>query len=127
MYLAIKYLHIYSVFISGIFFVVRGYWMIRSPERLERKWVKVVPHIVDSVLLASAITLMILIQAYPLQSPWIMAKIVALILYIVTGTIALKRGKTLEQRKTFFFISIGLFIYILGVAKTHHPLWGIGV
>lgn len=103
-------------------FVVRGFWMMRGSPVLARRWVKVAPHIVDSVLLLSGITLVIQHQVYPNQQPWLAAKLVALVLYIVSGSIALKRGKTRAIQVSAFFAALAVFGYMLLAASTRSPL-----
>ena len=60
---------------------------------LQQRWVKIVPHVVDTLLLVSALTLVFWSDQYPFEQPWLTAKVLALIVYIALGTIALKRGK----------------------------------
>jgi len=55
LYTALKGLHVGCAAISLALFVLRGVWRMTAPERLARRWVRIVPHAVDSVLLASAI------------------------------------------------------------------------
>lgn len=93
-YTALKYLHVACVVLSGAGFVLRGIWMMRGSPVLPRRWVRVLPHVLDTVLLASAIALAVMVGQYPLVSGWLTAKVFGLIAYIVLGTIALKRGPT---------------------------------
>jgi uncharacterized membrane protein SirB2 len=120
--LAIKYLHISCVLLSYTLFFMRGVWMLRTAPILQQRWVKVLPHIVDTVLLLSAITLAFQLSISPLSNPWLLAKIIALLLYILLGTIAIKRGKTREVRLAAWLSAQVVFIYIVAVALTHNPL-----
>ncbi len=52
-YLAIKYVHFGTVIASFSLFFLRGLWMMAAPEKLAARWVRVVPHVIDTVLLAS--------------------------------------------------------------------------
>jgi uncharacterized membrane protein SirB2 len=117
----VKYLHISFVAMSFILFFVRGIWMLQTSSMLQQRWVKLLPHIIDTALLASAITLAIQLSLSPLANPWLMAKIIALLLYIVLGTIAIKRGKTKNIRLIAWLLALAVFIYMLLVAKTHQP------
>jgi len=119
--ITIKYLHISFVILSYSLFFVRGIWMLRAAPVLQHRWVKVLPHVVDSALLLSAITLAIRLSISPLTNPWLMAKIIALLLYIFLGTIAIKRGKTREIRLAAWLVAQLVFIYIVTVALTHNP------
>jgi uncharacterized membrane protein SirB2 len=124
-YPTLKYLHASSAFVSLALFLTRGLWMMATPERLQQRWAKVVPHVVDTVLLASAIALVWQLgglEALRAQS-WLMAKIVALLAYIVLGSIALKRGRTQRIRVAAFLAAIAVFGYIVSVAVAKSP-WG---
>jgi uncharacterized membrane protein SirB2 len=124
-YLMLKYLHASSGFVSLALFMTRGAWMMATPERLQRPWLKVVPHVVDTVLLASAIALVWQLgglETLRAQS-WLAAKIVALLAYIVLGSIALKRGRTRSTRVAAFFAAMAVFAYIVSVAVAKSP-WG---
>lgn len=96
--------------------------MLRASPLLQQRWVRIVPHIVDTALLASAITLSIQLSISPLAAPWLMAKIIALLAYILLGTIAIKRGKTKNIRIVAWLAAQLVFFYIIGVAITHDPL-----
>lgn len=102
--------------ISG--FVVRGRLMMNGSVYLQRKWVKVVPHINDTVLLTSAILLTIRLQQYPFVNNWLTAKFIALLLYIGLGMLALRFGSTLKIRVGAFVAAVLVFAYIAGVAVT---------
>ena len=96
--------------------------MLKASPILQQRWVKVVPHIVDTALLLSAVTLAIQLSISPLSTPWLMAKIVALLLYILLGTIAIKRGKIRKIRLAAWLSAQLVFIYIVAVALTHNPM-----
>jgi uncharacterized membrane protein SirB2 len=124
-YLTLKYLHASSAFVSLAFFMTRGVWMMAAAERLQQRWVKVAPHVVDTVLLASAIALVWQpggLETLRAQS-WLIAKIVALLVYIVLGSIALKRGRSRRIRVAAFLAAIAVFGYIVSVAVAKSP-WG---
>jgi uncharacterized membrane protein SirB2 len=95
--------------------------MVKASPMLQQRWIKIIPHIIDTALLLSAVTLAWMMSLSPLQHGWLMAKIIALILYIVLGTIALKRGKTFKTRVICLISAQLVFIYIVWVAVTHHP------
>ncbi|MCC7327217.1 MAG: SirB2 family protein [Burkholderiales bacterium] len=120
-YALLKFLHVGCAVASIMFFCVRGVWMIGAPERLQRTWVRVVPHVVDTVLLASAIALAVMIRNYPGTHGWLTAKITGLVVYIVLGSIALKRGRTLRIRISALVGAIVVFGYIVSVAITKSP------
>ena len=121
-YIALKHLHVTFVVLSGLLFLVRGIWMLRASPRLQQRWVRIVPHVVDTLLLASAIGLAVWSHQYPGQMPWLTAKVVALVAYIVLGTVALKRGRTEGARTAAFAGALACFAYIVSVAVTKNPL-----
>lgn len=117
----LKLIHISSVVISGTFFFTRGIWMLQDSPRLQARWVKISPHVIDTILLASALALAWQIQQYPFVQGWLTAKVLGLLAYIVLGTIALKRGKTKTVRIIAWVASLLVFGYIVWVALTHTP------
>ena len=77
--ITIKYLHIIFVLLSYSLFLIRGLWMLNASAMLQQRWVKIVPHIVDTLLLLSAIILAYMLSMSPFANPWLMAKIIALV------------------------------------------------
>lgn len=120
-YSFIKSLHLTTIAITLMLFVLRGAWMIADSPRLQARWVRIVPHVNDTLLLTSGIVLTVLIQQYPLVHGWLTAKFFALVVYIVLGTYALKRGKTRRQRIVAWNLALLMFAYIVAVALTHNP------
>jgi uncharacterized membrane protein SirB2 len=120
-YSTIKIVHVTFVVASYLLFTLRGWWMLRGSEMLAERWVRIVPHVVDTVLLASAVTLAVLIRQYPFEAPWITAKVTGLVAYIGLGTIALKRGRTLRVRFAALIAAQAIFFYIVAVAVTKNP------
>lgn len=121
-YLALKALHVSCVATSYALFMLRGLWMIYRPQWLQQRWARVLPHVVDTVLLGSAIAMALMIRQYPLVAGWLTAKLLALLLYIVLGSVALKRGRTRKQRVAAWFAAQAVFFYIVAVALTRNPL-----
>ena len=90
----LKQVHIACAILSGTGYFIRGLWMLRESPWLQKKWVRVLPHVIDTLLLGSAILLVVQLQQYPFVQGWLTAKVLALIGYIVVGAIGLKYGKT---------------------------------
>lgn len=122
-YLMLKHLHMTLAAISGSLFLVRGVWMMAASPMLQRRWVRSVPHLIDSLLLASAITLAWWSGQTPWTSPWLGAKVIALIAYILLGSVALKYGKTRAVRCAAFGAALACFAYIGATAITKNPLF----
>ncbi len=122
MYTALKHLHVATVALSFGLFVLRGIWMLVDSPRLQRRWVRILPHLIDTVLLASAIGLATILRQYPFVHGWLTAKLAGLILYIILGSIALKRGPTKSIRTVAWIAAMAVFGYIVSAAITHSPL-----
>lgn len=120
-YTLIKLVHVGSVALSFSLFFVRGIWMLRAPQRLQRRWVRIAPHIVDSILLTSALILAVMSRQYPGVENWLTAKVIALLVYIALGMIALKRGRSRRVRTLAWLAALTVFVYIIAVAVTRDP------
>ena len=124
-YLWVKYLHISCVVISISLFVLCG--SLQLQFKPWRQWwlLRVAPHIIDSVLLGSALWLAWRSAQYPFVEGWLTAKVLALLLYIGLGMRALGRNTPQAQRLPFFAAALLSVTYILGVALTRSPRWGL--
>ena len=121
-YLALKHLHVTCVVLSGLGFVLRAYWMLIGSPRLHSRPARILPHVIDSTLLGSALTMAWLSGQYPFVQPWLTAKFFGLLAYIVLGAIALKRGRTPAIRARAFVAALLAYGYIVSVALTRQPL-----
>lgn len=121
-YLAIKHLHMTCAALSGMLFFIRGIWMLRESTLLQQRWVKIAPHLIDTVLLGSALVMVVWSGQYPFVQNWLTAKVLALIAYILLGTIAIKRGKTKGIRTGAFVAALLVFGYIVKVALTRQVI-----
>ncbi len=121
-YLLVKHVHVTCVVLSGAGFALRGAWMLTDSPLIRHRLTRIVPHIVDTLLLGSAITLVVLAGWYPTTHAWVAAKIVALVVYIVLGTVALKRGRTRAVRIVALAGALATFAYIVSVAIARNPL-----
>ena len=120
-YLVLKTLHLTTIALTLALFVLRGAWMIADSPQLQARWVRILPHVNDTLLLSSGLGLAIMLQQYPLVHGWLTAKFFALIAYIMLGTIALKRGKTKMQRIIAWVAALLVFGYMVAVARAHAP------
>ena len=121
-YLILKHTHVTFAVISLLGFSLRGYWMVKKSALLQTKAAKILPHINDTLLLSSAIALVVMTHQYPIVVGWVSLKILLLILYIVCGTFALKRGRNKAQRLKFLIASVVVVLGIFVVAVTK-PGW----
>ena len=121
-FLLLKAIHVFCAVSSFILFFLRGIWSLNNSPIMRQRWVKFVPHIVDTLLLASAIALAITIHQYPFVDAWLTAKVAGLLLYIWLGLVALKYGRSKAVRLSAWLAAQAVFIYIVLVAKNHNPL-----
>ena len=122
-YILLKHAHITLAATSLSLFMIRGLWMLAGSPMLSRGWVKRAPHMIDSLLLATAIALAWWAGLSPSSSPWLGAKVGALAAYIVLGSIALKYGRTRLSRLAAFIAALGCFAYIATTAVTKNPMF----
>lgn len=121
MYPGIKHLHVLCAVLSGSGFLLQGIWMLKRSPLLNHRLTRVVPHVIDTVFLGSAIALVVLGGWYPSVAPWVAAKIVGLVVYILFGAVALRLGPTMATRKAAFVAAVATFAWIVSVALTKNP------
>ena len=119
----IKLIHMSAVFISISLFLIRGFWVFCESSMMDKTWVKVLPHVNDTILLITATVLALSIQQYPFVDAWLTAKFIALFFYIIFGMFALKRAKEMKNKVLFFILALLTFSYIVGVALTRNAAW----
>lgn len=124
-YLALKHLHLSCVILSGLGFLWRGFLMWIGSSRLQSPWVRRLPHLIDSLLLGSAMMLAVWSGQYPFAVDWLSAKFFALLCYIVLGNLALKRCRTQRARRASFGLALTTYAYIAGVALSRSPTLGL--
>jgi len=120
----LKNLHVFLALLSISGFIARGILMLRDSPLLSARWIKIAPHVVDTLLLVAGVWLAIRIGQYPFVDGWLTAKVLGIIAYIVVGTIALRRGRTKRIRAIAWVGAIVIFLYIIGVAVTRSPTLG---
>jgi uncharacterized membrane protein SirB2 len=120
-YTLLKALHISCVAGSYVLFFLRGLWQFNSSPVLKQRWLRIAPHIVDTLLLSSALSLAFTLQQYPFLNAWLTAKFAALLLYIILGSVALKYGSSKSMRIFAWLAAQLVFAYIVLVAISHRP------
>ena len=121
-YLLLRQVHITCAILSIAGFAARGVLMLRDSPLLQSRLARIAPHVVDTVLLGSAVALAWQSGQYPLAQSWLTAKVLALLAYIALGTIALKRGSTRTIRAIAFALALATALYIVSVALLRNPL-----
>jgi uncharacterized membrane protein SirB2 len=124
-YLALKHIHLTFVFLSLLTFFVRGLWLFMNSSMLTKKWVKILPHIISTILLVSGIVLAVHLGMSPGSQPWLMAKIIGLVVYIGLGVAAFKVPNP-TLRKLLWVIALVVFAYMVSVAMSKNPMGFFG-
>jgi len=117
----LKPLHITCAVLSFSGFFVRGIWMLHETSILQQKWVRILPHIIDTVLLLTALLMLYVMHMSVLEHDWLLSKIAALLVYIILGMVALKRGKTRMIRAVAWCAGLVVFLFIVSVALIKNP------
>lgn len=121
LYFIIKHFHITLAISSICLFCIRFHWALASSPQLHERWVKILPHVIDTTLLCCGVYLMISMQFWPTQQPWLLVKLSALVVYILLGTFAIKRGKTQKIKRNTGILAIIVYFYMINVAISHKP------
>lgn len=121
MYIALKHIHLTFVVLSLLAFFVRGIWLFMNSSMLSKKWVKILPHFISTILLVSGVVLAVHLGMSPGSQPWLMAKIIGLIVYIGLGVAAFKVPNPTAS-KLLWVSALLVFAYILSVAITKSAL-----
>jgi uncharacterized membrane protein SirB2 len=118
LYLLIKYLHMVTVLLSISGFILRGIWMLQASPMLRRPLVRRLPHVNDTLLLASALVMAVMSGQYPFVIDWLTAKVVALLVYILLGMVAFRWGRSRGVKISAWLLAIVTFGYIVSVAMS---------
>lgn len=123
-YMALKHLHLLTVAISITLFVLRFFWKWRASPMFNKRWVKITPHINDTVLFATGIALVVMFKLYPLlgMDSWLTEKLFGVIIYILLGYVALgKKTQSWNIRTLAFALALGCLYLIVKLATTKIP------
>ncbi|MGL5583884.1 SirB2 family protein [Plesiomonas sp.] len=125
MYMFLKHLHMTTLAISVSLLVLRFIWSLCGAKIMQQRWVKIVPHINDTVLLLSGAGLMVVTGFYPFtpHTVWMTEKLLGVVIYILLGFVALKEGKNKVIRLFALLGALGWIWLIAQLAITKTPLW----
>lgn len=122
LYMAIKHLHLACVVLSISGFCLRGLLLMQNSALTGRRWLRILPHVNDTILLTAGIALTVLIAQYPFLNGWLTAKFFGLIAYIVLGALALKPGRAPRLRLAAGIAAVAVFGWIVSVALSKDGL-----
>lgn len=122
-YIALKHLHVTFVVISVLLFVLRFFWRSIDAKVAQQKWVKVVPHIIDTFLLLTIIGLLLHLGQWPWETSWLGNKLLGLFGYIAFGLVAMK-AQSAALRFGGFIVALGWIGFLFHVAFSKQALIG---
>ncbi len=120
-YLLLRQLHTLLAVITIVGFLLRGYWMLTGSDKLQQPITRIAPHVVDTAFLLSGIAMLLIMSLNPFSQSWLVAKFAGLVLYILLGSVAIRRGPTLRIRAFAFVAAVSAYAYVVGVALTKSP------
>ena len=112
----LKLVHQACAVLSITGFTLRGSLMLAGSSLLRRPWMRTWPHLIDTLLLISGVWMAVNLHLHPGNSPWLTAKLLALLVYVALGFVALRLGKTRRTRTLAFVAALACFAYIVLVA-----------
>ena len=121
-YPQIKQFHIFIAMLSGTLFALRGAFVLagaRWPQALPVKWLS---YAVDTSLLTAALMLLTILPWAMFANGWLLVKIVLIVVYVVLGVFAMRRGRTRAIRAVCYIAALAVFAMIYTIARAHHPL-----
>jgi uncharacterized membrane protein SirB2 len=118
-----KHLHMTVAVISVALFTLRFAWLLLNSDKLNRKWVKVLPHIVDTLLLGIGIAMVVKLAINPMEHLWLLEKLLAVLAYIFTGYYTLKLARTRFMQIFGYLGAIGWILLIVKLAITKQPIF----
>jgi uncharacterized membrane protein SirB2 len=121
MYILLKHTHLMALSISFLLFFVRGYLMMRQSDKSNHRAFLIAPHIINLLLIGSGIALAISLHLNPTEQPWLLVKLIALVIYIGLGVMTFKHP-SLQIRKILWLLALVVFAFIVTVAKSKNPL-----
>jgi len=117
----LRHIHMTCALASFTLFVLRGLWRFGGSPLAQARWTRIVPHVIDTLLLVTALGLAWNLAPYPALHGFLAAKVGGLVLYILLGMTAFRWGRTQRQRLAAWFAAQAVFFYIVGVALTKSP------
>jgi uncharacterized membrane protein SirB2 len=122
-YPQIKAVHILCVLLSGGLFALRGALVLAGRHGIAQ-WepVRWLSYGIDTALLTAALMLVSILPGALFANGWLTVKLVLLAAYVVLAMLALKRARTPRARAAFYVAALATYVYMLGVARMHHPL-----
>lgn len=114
---ALKQIHVVCVLLTFVSYTLRGFWMIADSPLLQHRVTRILPHVIDTVLLISGFSLAVVVYGDFYRHTWLMVKLGAVVVYIVLGSVAIKYGRTKTVRVIALILGWCVFFYIVALAR----------
>lgn len=121
-YPQIRWVHILAVTLSGSLFALRGLGVLVGARWPQAPLVRYLSYSIDTVLLTAALMLVTILPAALFANHWLTVKLALLVVYVVLGVLALRRGRSPALRAGCYGAALLVFLAIVGIARMHHPL-----
>lgn len=121
-YPLLKTIHVTCVAVTFVLFFGRGVLMLADSPLLKAQFLRIAPHVNDTLLLGSALWMTLISRQFSFSEGWLTAKLVALAVYICAGMLALSHGRTKRSRVTAWVFALLVFAYVVSVALTRSPV-----
>lgn len=120
-YPQIKWIHVAAVMLSGGLFALRGLLMLARSPHANHSVLRYASYAIDTTLLTAALMLVSIL--HPLGQTWLRVKLLLLVVYVVLGMLALKRGRTRTVQVACYILALAVFAFLVSIARAHDP-WG---
>jgi uncharacterized membrane protein SirB2 len=124
-YPEIRLVHVAAIIASGLLFALRGGAQLAGARWTMAAPLRYLSYLIDTTLLTAALMLATVLHQYPFVHPWLTVKVLLLVVYVVLGSFALKRGRTWAARLYCYLAALAVYLFIASVARTHHPLGAV--
>ena len=121
-YPQIRMVHISAVVASGAVFALRGVLRLAGSHQSHHPLLRYGSYAIETLPLTAALMLLSVLRIHPGNQPWLAVKLLLLVTYVVLGSYALKRAHTVRMQRAAFLAAVVVFLYMVGVARAHHPL-----
>lgn len=122
-YAQLKWAHVAAVLVSGTLFFLRGLMVQAGRQDIAMSAPpRYASYAIDTALLTTAVLLLTILPGATYANGWLTVKLALLIVYVVCGSLALKRAPTQRLRLAFFVAALLAYGSMFSIARAHHPL-----
>lgn len=121
-YPQIKLVHVAAVISSGSVFAARGSMVLAGKSHWAMQpLLRYASYAIDTVLLTAALMLVTMLPTAVFANGWLAVKLILVVVYIILGSFALKRGRTRRVGAVCYALAALVFVLIISIARSHQP------